>query len=109
MPLISTMLNTDSFANLVWNVRGSEIRYGNFIQVIVEFLIIAFSIYVTIEWFLKNQIKRRAKEIALAKLKERKVEEEKTQEETKENILNPTEQLLTEIRDLLKQQYEETK
>jgi len=109
MPLISTMLNTDSFANLVWNVRGSEIRYGNFIQVIVEFLIIAFSIYVTIEWFLKNQIKRRAKEIALAKLKEGKVEEEKTQEETKENILNPTEQLLTEIRDLLKQQYEETK
>lgn len=106
MPLISTLLNTSSFTELVWVVSGSEIKYGNFIQMVVEFLIIAFSIYVTIEWFFKNQIRRRAKELALAKLRAEKQLEEEAQtelEEIKETaILSPTEQLLTEIRDLLK-------
>lgn len=98
MPVVSIWLNKTSFTELVWEVRGSQIKYGNFIQMVVEFLIIAFSIYVSIEWFLKSSRRKKAKELALEK--ERAALEEKPV--TPKPVITPTEALLTEIRDLLK-------
>lgn len=98
MPVVSIWLRKTSFTELVWEVRGSQIKYGNFIQMVVEFLIIAFSIYVTIEWFLKSSQRRKAKELALEKEQAALLEEEQDQEP----VLSETEKLLTEIRDLLK-------
>lgn len=63
------------------------INYGNFIQVVINFLIIAMSIFFAI----KLMGKLRRKEEAPA-------ESEKAPEPTKEEVL------LTEIRDLLKEQ-----
>src|SRR5690554_576899 len=75
------------------------IRYGNLIQIIIEFLIIAFSIYVVLYIFIKRR-EQEAKFIAAEKARLEKLEAEKNPPAPApipEDI-----QLLTEIRDLLK-------
>lgn len=103
MPIVSIWLNKTSFTDLVWEVRGSQIKYGNFIQMVVEFLIIAFSIYVSIEWFLKSNRRKKAKELALKK--EQALD---AKPQPVEPVMSPTEELLTEIRDLLKDEKNRT-
>lgn len=76
---------TDSAGNAVAAVPEVAINYGTFIQTTVDFLIIAFAIFIVIRMFMKL---KRKKEV---------VEEVPTvPEPTKEELL------LTEIRDLLK-------
>ena len=78
----------------------SAIRYGLFIQTVIDFLIVAFSIFVALKAILTFQTK--FKETA-DKLK--KKEEEEAIEDAEEVVEIPAEQqLLTEIRDLLKEQ-----
>lgn len=74
------------FTDLKITFGKSSIMYGNFIQTIFDFLIIAAAIFMFVKVFNKLTSKR---------------EEEKTEE-----IPEPTkeEELLGEIRDLLKQQ-----
>lgn len=78
MPAFGVLLNGVNFEHLVYRVGSAEISYGIFIQSIVDFLIIAVSIFI----FLRLVIRHKGEE----------VEEE----------VDPQEQLLTEIRDLLK-------
>ncbi len=133
--------NAEGVATLTW-------AYGNFIQTIIDFLIIAFSIFIMVkivtasqkkfkemENYVKNQSKkevRAEKKMLKAKAKEEnrpykevkaeyeaekaraleekaKIEaEEKARKEEEERKNNPTqEELLKEIRDLLKQQKED--
>lgn len=133
--------NAEGVATLTWS-------YGNFIQTIIDFLIIAFSIFIMVkivtasqkkfkemENYVKNQSKkevRAEKKMLKAKAKEEnrpykevkaeyeaekaraleekaKIEaEEKARKEEEERKNNPTqEELLKEIRDLLKQQKED--
>ena len=66
-------------------IGSAQILYGSFIQTVVDFLIISFSIFIFIRY--------------LNKLKRKKVEEEEVVETP-----DQTEVLLTEIRDLLKNQ-----
>ncbi len=69
----------------------SAVMYGNFIQNVVDFLIIAFCIFL----FVRMATKLREKGISQAK--------EEALEEAAEEPKGPsTEELLTEIRDLLK-------
>ena len=84
MPIIGTFIG-ERFSSLSLTVNGVAIRYGAFMQAIINFLIIAFSIFLVIQ--LINRMKRKRKE------------EEKT-------APSPTldQQLLIEIRDLLKDQ-----
>jgi len=108
-PLIAALLGQADFKDLVWKVRqigvdsvtGEEIwatvKYGNFIQVTFEFLLIALFIYIVIIQIVKGQAK-----------KERFAEEERLKKE-QEAKLNPQPivkaediLLLEEIRDLLK-------
>ena len=94
MPIIGALVGGTNFENLqiVLSDAGSEpavLKYGLFIQNVVDFIIIAFSIFVMIKVIGKLNRKKEAE-------KEEVVEEVKEPELTREEIL------LTEIRDLLK-------
>lgn len=84
MPLIGTILGGLDFSSLSIKIKDSTIAYGSFIQSIVDFLIIAFCIFVMIKIISKFQRKVE---------KEDKIEAPKKSDE----VL-----LLEEIRDLLK-------
>ncbi|SCC63431.1 large-conductance mechanosensitive channel protein MscL [Bacillus wiedmannii] len=85
-PLLGMVLGGVNFTDLKITFGKSSIMYGNFIQTIFDFLIIAASIFMFVKVFNKLTSKR----------EEEKVEE--IPEPTKEEVL------LSEIRDLLKQQ-----
>ncbi|MGE7883251.1 large conductance mechanosensitive channel protein MscL [Bacillus sp. NPDC094077] len=86
MPLIGLLLGGVNFKGLSFTFGGAVVKYGAFIQTVVDFLIIAFSIFLFIKLFNKLTLKKE------------ETEEEELPEPTKE------EELLSEIRDLLKQQ-----
>ena len=85
MPVIGLLMGGIDFSSLAYPVGDAVIEYGLFIQSIVDFLIIAFSIFIFIR--LINSVKRK---------KETEVEEEAAEEIDQQTVL------LTEIRDLLK-------
>ena len=89
MPLVGLLLGGLDFSNLSITVGKAKIMYGSFIQNIVDFLIVAFCIFLMVKTVNKLTAKVEAK-----KAKEKKKEEEKKAD----NIL-----LLEEIRDLLKE------
>lgn len=49
MPLIAALVKVPTFSDLVFNINGTPIKYGNFISEIVNFLIVAFSIFMAIK------------------------------------------------------------
>ena len=81
MPSIGLLLGKVDFSTLSLTIGASTIAYGKFIQSVVDFLIVAFCIFITIQ-----QLQR-------FKKKEEKTPSVEPPEEVK---------LLTEIRDLLK-------
>lgn len=90
MPLVGVVLGGLDFSSLSIKVGDASIKYGSFIQSVVDFLIIALCIFTML------QILNGLKEKADKKLGHKK-EEEKPKKE--EQIV-----LLEEIRDLLKKQ-----
>ena len=90
MPLLGIVIGGRDFSNLSIKVKDATINYGTFIQNIVDFLLMAFCIFIFIK--LLNSIKDR--------LEKNKKEEVKV---TKSN----EEKLLEEIRDLLKKEKDE--
>ena len=89
MPLFGLLLGKIDFSNLSYNVMNGEavmlsIPYGQFIQNVVDFLIISFSIFVIIRFI--NSLQR----------------EEEEAEKKEEPKSSTSEVLLLEIRDLLK-------
>lgn len=87
MPLVGVLLGGLDFTSLSVAVGSSTIKYGVFIQSVVDFLIIAFSVFI----FIKVST-------SLIKKKEVEVEIEEEPE------VNQVEEYLKEIRDLLKDQ-----
>ncbi|MBX9985633.1 large conductance mechanosensitive channel protein MscL [Priestia aryabhattai] len=83
MPLIGLLLAGIDFKDLSFTVGDATVLYGSFIQTIVDFLIVAFSIFLFIRFF--NRFKRKEEEKEVA-------------------VLSKEEEILTEIRDLLKAQ-----
>lgn len=81
MPIIGVILGGLNFSDLSVEVGSASIKYGSFIQTIVDFLIISFSIFLTIK--ILSKFKKKAD----------KVEEKKKTDEIV---------ILEEIRDLLK-------
>lgn len=90
MPVIGLATGGIDFKNLsyVMTEGGATINYGMFLQNIVDFLIIAFSIFVALRYTMKFMHKEAKEEVAPAPAPEPTAEEK----------------LLTEIRDLLKEQ-----
>jgi large conductance mechanosensitive channel len=82
MPLVGLLLGRINFSQLSITVGKAHLNYGLFLQEVVDFFIVSFSIFLFIK--LINHFKR----------KEKKEEEAKTETQ---------EALLREIRDLLKE------
>ena len=87
MPLVGLLIGGIDFTTMKVTVGDASIMYGNFIQNIVNFLIIAASIFIFIKFINKLTTKIR------------KEEAEKDEEEKKED---PQTKILEEIRDELK-------
>jgi large conductance mechanosensitive channel len=95
--LVASLTGEQNFTDLMWVINNAEVRYGAFIQAIVEFLIIAFSIYAAITLVVRRKqfLERVEKESA------------PKEEEVKEVVIPEDIKLLTEIRDQLKQMKKE--
>ena len=85
MPLIGTIMGGVNFSSLSIKIKEATIAYGMFVQTIIDFLIIAASIFVMVKVFEKFKHKE--------EVKVEVIEEPKKSDE----VL-----LLEEIRDLLK-------
>ncbi|MDF2821127.1 MAG: mscL [Clostridiales bacterium] len=90
MPFLGIVMGKVSFVDLKWVIKAAEgdtaelaVRYGLFLQTMLDFLIIAFSIFIVIRLLMKFKKKEEAKPATVSASKE--------------------EVLLTEIRDLLKE------
>lgn len=87
MPIIGIFVREASFADLYLYINGACITYGNFIQAVLNFLIMAFVVFCMVKGI--NKLTRKKKEEAPPPPPPEPSAEEK---------------LLTEIRDLLKAQ-----
>lgn len=85
-PLIGILLGGLDFSSLSYTLDDAEIKYGLFIQSIIDFLIVAGSIFVFLRVLMKFKLK-----------------EPEPTVEPEEKPLDMKEELLTEIRDLLKE------
>jgi large conductance mechanosensitive channel len=61
MPLIGLLLGGIDFSGLAFTVRDAVITWGNFVQSIVDFLIVAFVIFIIIRT--ANSFKKQEKDI----------------------------------------------
>lgn len=85
MPIIGAIVGKPSFEDLTLDIGDGVIRYGSFLTLLVNFLIIAFVLFIIIKSFEKMQSMRGTKE-------------EEAEPLTVEG------EILAEIRDLLKEQ-----
>ncbi|MBR3134046.1 MAG: large-conductance mechanosensitive channel protein MscL [Clostridia bacterium] len=88
MPIIGILIGGLDFSNLSIDVLDAKVMYGAFIQNIIDFLIVAFCIFIFVKVI----------NSATEKLKKEKEEEEAEEEAKKSEEVA----LLEEIRDLLK-------
>lgn len=93
MPVIGILLGGVDFSNLTLTVGSAKIAYGMFIQNIIDFLIIAFCVFMFVKVINK-----------LSNLKKKEEVKEEAKEESKETELS----LLKEIRDELKKNNKKT-
>ena len=85
MPLIGVILGGVDFTSLTIKVKDATIHYGIFIQNVIDFLIIAFCVFLLIKFINK-----------LSNIKKKEAKKEEAAEKAADI------QLLEEIRDLLK-------
>ncbi|OUN22834.1 large-conductance mechanosensitive channel protein MscL [Flavonifractor sp. An82] len=91
MPFVGIFIGESTFAALSFQVGGATIAFGSFIQAVVNFLIMAFVIFCLVKGI--NRFHRKKEEAA--------------ETAPAQPVLTTQEQLLTEIRDLLKEQHHE--
>jgi len=87
MPLLGIFTGSISFSTLTLTINGAVIAYGNFIQAVLNFLVMAFVVFCMIKTL--NRFHRK--------------KEETPAEEPAPPEPSTEEKLLTEIRDLLKE------
>lgn len=92
MPLVGILIGGINFTTLSLSIWGVDIKFGLLLQSIVDFLIIAFCIFMTIKVI--NKLSRK---------------KEEKKEEVKEQLKSDEVLLLEEIRDLLKKEKKQTK
>jgi large conductance mechanosensitive channel len=84
MPLIAAIFGIPNFSELTTTVNSSEIMVGLFIQTLVDFVIIAFVVFVAVKQI--NRLKKKEEDAPAP-----------------EPVPSAEEVLLSEIRDLLKE------
>ncbi|MBX3102970.1 MAG: large-conductance mechanosensitive channel protein MscL [Bacteroidetes bacterium] len=88
-PLLGALIGKVDLRHLQVSLGGEAVlTYGNFLQAVIEFLIIAFAVFMLIK--------------GINKLKDTAVKKAKEEAPEAEPEPTPSEKLLTEIRDLLK-------
>jgi len=87
MPIVGLLLGGFDFTNLQYTYADATIKYGQFIQNVVDFFIIAFSIFLFVKLLQKFKKKQEVK--------------------TEEKAPTTEEKLLSEIRDILKEQQQQ--
>ncbi|RLQ93380.1 large conductance mechanosensitive channel protein MscL [Falsibacillus albus] len=84
MPIVGIMMGGVDFSKLSYQFYHAEIKYGLFLQTVLDFFLIAFSIFLFVHFY--NRFRRKEEEKPAAAKPD------------------PKEELLKEIRDLLKNQ-----
>ena len=101
MPAISVLTGNVDFSDLVLTVGNASIKYGNFITTIVDFLIIAFSIFLVVKYLNKLNKLKELGDLAATKL-DKKGKFKKHKEEVKEEPKEPETKIcpycLTEVK-----------
>jgi len=87
MPLVGIIIGGINFASLTLTLGSASIKYGLFIQNIINFLVIAFCLFTFVKFM--NKLNRK--------------KEKEAKEEVKEPVKSNEVLLLEEIRDLLKE------
>ena len=82
MPIIGIIIGGIDFSNLTIQIKDATIKYGIFIHNIIDFLIVAFCIFIFIK--LLNKVSKK-------------------EEEKKEKVVSEEAKILKEIRDILKE------
>lgn len=82
MPLVGLLLGGVDFSGLSYTFGDTVLKYGQFIQTVVDFFIISFSIFMVIRFL--NRFKKKEEEEAVVEVDKK-------------------EELLSEIRDLLRE------
>ena len=84
MPLIAALLGQVDFSDLAFMIKDTPIKYGNFITEVINFLIIAFSIFLAVKYV--NKLNEKLGKVGgkFAKKLGKEVEAEEASEETAE-------------------------
>jgi len=61
MPLIAALLGKVDFSDLSFMIKDTPIKYGNFITEVINFLIIAFSIFLAVKYV--NKLNERLEKV----------------------------------------------
>lgn len=90
MPAISIVTGNVDFSNMAFTVKGVSITYGNFITAIVNFLIIAFSIFLAIKYI--NAVNKKLEKIKFEGLEKisSKIPNKKKKAKKEEKKAEPT-------------------
>ncbi|KRN26767.1 large-conductance mechanosensitive channel [Liquorilactobacillus mali] len=83
-PFIGLFIGGIDFSDLIFKVNGATFKVGSFINAVINFLIIAFVVFLLVKFVNKFLIRKKAEEAA--------------------PVVAPEVELLEEIRDLLKTQ-----
>ncbi len=89
MPMIGILLGGINFSNLSIQLGDAKIMYGSFIEHVLDFLIVAFCVFLFVKFINK-----------LSRIGRKKISQEEKKEVTQDTELA----LLKEIRDVLKQE-----
>ena len=86
MPLINVVTGKVDFSELVFTIGNSSIKYGSFISAIINFLIVAFSLFLIIRYINKinQKIEEAKKQEAMKRRLFKKVSPSKKEEEETE-------------------------
>lgn len=95
MPIVSLVGGGFDFTTLSVEIAGATLHYGNFIQNIVNFLIIAFVVFLIIKFI--NSLREKAEKLAKKKSDEEAKEDKKTEDKKEDETVA----LLREIRNEL--------
>lgn len=90
MPAIAIFTGKVDFSELVLTIGSSSIKYGSFITTIVDFLIIAFSIFIAIRTFNKLNDKTKENLEKIAKNSKRSKKNKKEEDSEEEQVEEPT-------------------
>ncbi|MCL2761399.1 MAG: large conductance mechanosensitive channel protein MscL [Desulfuromonadales bacterium] len=92
-PFLGMITGNANIASWSVTINNAKITYGSFVQSIIDFILVAFFIFLLIKGI--NTLRR--KQLA-------EVAAKKAAETVEVNQISPEEKLLTEIRDILKNQ-----